>query len=357
MPDIVVTEIDLASGIKAKNLVVPPMPVQVLLRNPPADLQKAIKADKLIVQKIAATAFEKLKAARDDFRAAIADLDAGYTRKPPADKAEAEARVQTLNATCRMIAKAQGDAASAAAMQEWTRQAKKNKDLTVFKVVFGLKMALGTISVAASVVSAVMSLGTLAVTIVGGAKTVLSMAMSVETYCRGIATTEKDIIDTDATLAKAWQDKKLTGGKIGRELAAALGLPLVKSIGGLGGLLDEYNAKSAKKDAAADAMWKEAKKLMAAIRKAPDKVSPAQRKTLDALGDQVTSLLDQIGALVAASEANDAFYSLYLARMRTYQAMEGKPLGRAGRATGVLVAAAGVASTAGTVVQIAQALV
>lgn len=216
MPDITITEINLADGIKAKNLVVPAMPVQVVLRNPPAALQKALKDDKLILQKLAEAAFERLKRARNDFRGAIADLDASYAKKPPADKAEAEGRVQMLNATCKMIAQAQGDAAAAAAQDAWARQAKKNKDLTVFQLVFGLKMALGTISIAGSVIAAVLSLGTLAVTILGAAKTAVGMANAINTFCRDMAKAEEDIISLDATLAKSWQDKKVTAGKVGR---------------------------------------------------------------------------------------------------------------------------------------------
>ena len=316
MPDITITEIDLAQGIKTKNVVVPEMLVEVLLKNPPAALQKALKDDKLILQKMAEAAFEKLVKARDAFRDGIADLDASYEKKPPADKAEAEDRAATLNAMCKKIATAQSDAASAAAEAEWDKQAKKNKDLTTFKVVFGLKMALGTISVAASVISAVLSLGVLAITIVGAAKTVVGMAAEIYGFCRDMAKAEEDIIATDLDLAKSWENDKLTGGKVGKELAAALGVPFVKSIGGMDKLLDEYNAKNAKKDAAADAIWKQAKKLMEAIGKAPDRLSAEQQKTFDTLGKQVTKLLDEIGDLVKTSKSNDLFYEVYTRRLK-----------------------------------------
>ena len=356
MPDITITELDLSDGIKAKNLVVPAMPVAVVLKNPSADLQKALKADKLVLQKMAEAAFEKLNKAREDVRGAIADIDAGYAKRPPADKAEAEERAATLTAMCKKVAEAQSDAASAAAEAAWEKQAKKNKDLAVFKAVFGLKMTLGTISVAASVIAAVLSVGTLAITVIGAAKTVVSMASDVYNFCRDMAKAEQDIVDTDAELAKSWENKKLTAGKVGKELAAALGVPFVKTIGGLEKLLEEYNAKNAKKDAVADSLWKKAKDMMAAIEKAPDRMSAEQKKTLDALGAKVTDLLNEIGELVKTSKSNDLFYEVYDRRLTTYQEMEGKALGGSAKLTGIGVVAAGVLSTANTVVDIAMKL-
>jgi hypothetical protein len=356
MPDIVITSIDLAAGLKPKNLVVPAMEVDVTLKNPPAELQSAIKDGKLILQKIEVAAFEVLKKARDDVRAGILELDESYEKNPPADKHEAEERVETLNATCKKIAQAQSDAACAAAEAEWDRQVKKEEDLTSFKVVFGLKMALGTISVAASVISAVMSMGVLAATILGAAKTVAGMASDVYTFCRDMPKTEKDIISTDETLAERWSDKKLTAGKVGKELAAALGAPLVKSIDGLEKLLGEYNAKNAKRDHMADALWKQADKLFDSTDKAPPNPSEEFVKTLQELRANITELLDEISDLGAESKKSDAFYDAYQARCDTYKAMEGGKLGKTAKATGVATIMATVASTANTVAEIATRL-
>ena len=356
MPDIVITSVDLAEGLKPKNLVVPPMRVDVTLKNPPPELQKAIKDGKLVLQKIEAAAFAVLKKARDDVRDAIVELDQSYAKNPPADKREAEQRAETLNAVCKKVAQAQSDVACAAAEAEWGRQDKKNKDLTKFKVVFGLKMTLGTISVAASVVSAVLSLGVLAITIVGAAKTVAGMASDIYTFCRDIPKTENDIIGTDAALAKRWTNNKLTAGKAGDELAAALGIPFIKSIGGLENSLAEYSAKNAKMDHMADALWGQANKLMNSMEKAPPKPNEEFRKRLKQLGSTVTKLLDQISALSAASKSSDLFYDVYNARCNTYKAMEGGKLGKTAAATEVLVTLAGIASTADTVVDIASAL-
>ncbi len=356
MPDIDITSVDLAAGLKPKNLVVPEMQVDVVLKNPSAELSKAIKDDKLILQKIEDAAFTVLKQARDDVRDAILDLDQTYTKKPPADKREADERAATLNAMCKKIAAAQSSAAVAAAEAEWDRQVKKDKELTKFKVTFALKMALGSISVAASVISAVMSLGTLAITIVGAAKTVAGMASDIYTFCRDIPKTETEIIDTDAELAKSWTDDKLTAGKVGKELAAALGAPFVKSIGGLEKLLSEYSAKNAKKDHMADALWKEAKQLMANIEEVPAKTSEEMTKAVKQLGPAVTKLLDQISELSAASKSNDTFHDVYQARCDTYKAMEGGKLGKTAAATGLATILAGIASTADTVVSIATKL-
>ena len=356
MSDITITSIDLAEGLKPKNLVVPPMEVDVALKNPPAELQKAIKDGDLVLQKIAAAAFAVLKKARDNVSDAIVELDESYAKNPPADKREAEERAETLNAVCKKIAQAQSDAACSAAEAEWDRQIKKKKDLTKFRVMFGLKMTLGTISAAASVVSAVLSLGTLAITILGAAKTVAGMASDIYTFCRDMPKTENDIIGTDVALAKRWTDDKLTAGKVGDELAAALGTPFVKSISGLGKLLAEYSAKNGKRDKMADALWGQAKKLMASIERAPPKPNEEFRKTLDKLGAAATKLLDQISALSAASKSSDLFYDVYQARCDTYKAMEGGKLGKTAAATGILVTLAGIASTADTVASIAMQL-
>ena len=356
MPDIEIARMDLARGLKPKNLVVPPMLATVVLKNPSADLQKAIKNDDKIVQALQMAAFEKLNKAREAVAGAIEDIDARYAKDPPADKAEAEKRAATLSAMCKKVAEAQGDAATSAAEAAWAVQVKKNKDLTKLNAVFGIKMALGTISVAASVVAAVLSVGTLAVTLLGAAKTVAIMASDIYTFVRAMDKTEGEIIDTDLALSKSWTDDKLTAGKVGEELAAALGAPGVKSIGKLDTLLDEYNAKNDEKDKLAEQLWKEAKKLMATIEKAPDQVSAEQKTLLAQAGKHADDLLERIGKLSKLSASNDLFYKTYRARLAVYQAMEGKALPKvvAGSKGAVLVA--GLATTANTLVDVVTKL-
>lgn len=352
MPDIEITRIDLAQKLRPSNLEVPPTIVEVVLKNPPAELRKAIAEDKLIVQRLAEAAFDKLKDARTAFADGIRDVDASYGRKPPADEREALDRAKTLNNQCKQIASAQSAAAVAAVEAEWSRMVKKNKDLARFDATFAFKMVLGTISVTASVLSAILSMGVLAVTILGAAKTVAGMAADIYNFVRDMDKTESDIIGTDLALSKAWTNDKLTAGKVGKELAAALGAPFVKSLGGLKTLLSEYNAKNARKDKIADALWKKAKELMANIDKAPTE----QKKTLAALGKEVTKLLDQIGDLTALSKSNDLFYDTYKARLATYDAMRGGRLGGTAKLTQGAVVLAGVVSTADMIVSIATKL-
>ncbi len=357
MPDIDVTSIDLADGLKVKNIVVPAMNVDVVLKNAPADLQKALKDDKVIVQKIAMAAFEVLNKAKKDFQDAAKDLDASYDKKPPADLAEAEDRVKTLNTVCKQIAEAQGQAATRAAEAEWTNQVRKNKALTKYDGLFALRTVLGVIAVAASLVHTIMSFGaTSAIAIVSIAKTCAGMASDIYNHCREMAKTEADIIETDETLAKSWTDPKITAGKIGRELAAALGVPVVKSIGGLDKLLTEYDAKNARKDKMAENLYDKAKEMMKTIDKANDKAGPEMQKKLKALGAKVDGLLDEVGELSKAGKKNDAFSAAYHARLKIYEAMRGAKLGKTAEATGIALLAGGAASTASTIVEIATAL-
>ena len=67
MADLDITTVDLAAGLKLKNLVIPPMEIEVTYKNAPADLIKAVKADRVIVQKLAMAVFEALNKARKDF--------------------------------------------------------------------------------------------------------------------------------------------------------------------------------------------------------------------------------------------------------------------------------------------------
>ena len=128
MSDIEVTSIDLAQGLKVKNIVVPLMVVNVVLKNAPAGLIKAVKDDKVIIQKIAMAAFKALNKAKKDFQDAAVELDASYEKNLPADVKEAEERAKTLNTTCRQIAEAQSKTATGAAEDEWKTQVKKNQD-------------------------------------------------------------------------------------------------------------------------------------------------------------------------------------------------------------------------------------
>ena len=357
MADLDITSVDLSAGLKLKNLVVPPMEIEVVYKNPPSDLIKAVKADRVIVQKLAGAVFDALKKARSDFAAAAQELDASYTKKPPEDMKEAEDRAHTLTVVCKQIAEVQKGVAVKAAADEWKTQAKKNKELTKYDGLFAVRLSLGVVGVAASVTHSVMSFGaSSAVAIVSVAKTVVAMAKDIHNHCREMASTEKDIIDTDEVLAKTWVDTTKSAPKVARELATALGVPFVKSVGGLGNLLTEYDAKNARRDKLAEGLYAKAKELMKKIDETSKKAGPEMRKKLDGLGKKVTDLLDKVGEIVASSKLCDGFAKTYRARLDIYRKMEGKGLGGTAKATGVAVLAAGAAATADTIVSIAQAL-
>lgn len=357
MADIeLVEDYDLTAGLKVKNLDVPKMKISIIIKSPPAGLEKALAKEKVAGQKVIEAAIEKLKKLKEDVQGGIEDVDKGYEKSPPADKREAEDRAKTLTKVCNDIVDAQAGAIAKVALKEWEKQAEKYNSLTAFKVVFGFKMALGTISVAASIVAAAMSMGTLAVTILGAAKTVASMAVTIKDFIRDIEKTEQEIISTDKDLAGRWDDKKLTAGKVGKELASALGVPFTKGANTLEGLLKEYNAKNGTKDKASETMWSKAQELMKAIEKTPDKVDPKTEEALKKLSGEVTDLLNKINTLQAESKSNDTFYEVYSARLKTYEDMQGKALGRTAAGTQISVVIAGIASTANTIVGIASKL-
>ncbi len=271
MPDIDVTSIDLAQGLKVKNIKVPPTVVGVVLKNPPSDLQKALKDDKVILQKIVVAATDALNDAKKVFQEGARALDASYEKDPPSDEKEAEDRVKTFNNTCEQICEGQGKAAVKAVEAQWTVQTRKNKALGKYDGLFAMRVVLGVISVAGSVAHTVLSFGATApLAIVSISKTCATTAKDIYNHCRDMEKTEADIIDTDAVVAKAWTDPKKTAKKTGRELASALGVPIVKSIGGLEKLLIEYDGKNAKKDKLADQLYSKAKALMKSIKDAAE---------------------------------------------------------------------------------------
>lgn len=357
MPDMDIASMDLAKGLKVSNFNVPPMLIDVVLKNPPTDLQKALKDDKLVIQKIIMASYGVLNKAKADFQSAATELDATFAKKPPVDEKEAVDRAKTLNVLCRQIADAQGKAATQAAEDEWKTQVRKKKNLSKYDGLFAARMTLGVISVAVSALHTALTFGaTSAIAIATSAATIAGMCSDIHNHCRDMAKTEEDIIDTDKVLAKAWTNDKATAGKVGRELAAALGVPLVKSIGGLGTLLTEYSAKNARKDKLGDDLYKKAKELMKKIAAARKDVGPAMQKKLDAVGKQVDALLDRVGDLSKTSQAADRFAKSYGARYDIYRAMEGAKLGAAAEGTGLLVIAEGIVSASVSIVQVAAKL-
>ncbi len=357
MADIQIASIDLAQGLKVKNLVVPKMMAEVVLSNAPKEIKEAFDKDKLIGQKLQSAAFEALDEAKKTFQKAAIATDELFEKKPPKDEKEAEDRVKTLNVICRQIAEAQGGKATKAVEAEWAVYTKKNKDLTKFRALFAARLGLSVISVAVSVAHTVMTFGASSVlAIVGIAKTVVSVSADIYNQVRDISKAEKDIIETDIVLAKVWEDKATNAKIVGRELAAALGVPFVKSISGLQKLLTEYNAKIAIMDKKTEDLWKQSKNLMDVIDKTSKESNPQLQKAIKPLGSKVDELLSKISDLNKESSSYDAFHTAYMARYDTYRSFEGKALGRAAKATEVGVMLPGIISTAKTIVDLASAL-
>jgi hypothetical protein len=242
-------------------------------------------------------------------------------------------------------------------MDEWATQQKKNKALREYDGFFAARLVLGLIAIGASVVHTVMTFGaSSAIAIVSIAKTVVAMGLDIQNHCRDMAKTEADIIKADDVLAKTWKNGTKSGGKVGRELAAALGVPFVKSIGGFGTLLKEYDAKNGRRGKLADDLWKKAKELMAKIAETSSKAGPEMKKKLTSLGAKVTDLLNQVGEIVSASTECDAFSASYHAHYDTYKAFEGKALSGVAKGSNIAVLAAGILSTADTILKVATAL-
>ncbi len=357
MADIQIASIDLAQGLKVKNLAVPKMMAEVVLSNAPKEIEAAFDKDKLIGQKLLKTAFEALNEAKKTFQEAAIATDEIFEKKPPKDEKEAEDRVKTLNVICRQIAEAQGGKATKAVEAEWATYVKKNKALTKYRALFAARLGLGVISVAANVAHTVMTFGaSSAVAILGIAKTVVSIGTDIYNQARDISKAENDIIETDIVLAKVWTEKAVGAKQTGRELAAALGAPFVKSISGLGKLLTEYNAKIAVKDKSTEDLWKKAKNLMEVIEKTSQDNNPQLQKAVKALGTKTTELLDKITDLNAKSSEYDGFYAAYKNRYDTYRTLEGKALGHAAKGTEGVIMLAGIVSTGKTIVDLASAL-
>lgn len=359
MPDVALASIDLAAGIKLKVLYMPKTEVDVVIKSAPGDLLKAIQKDKLTIQPVIEAAFDSLTESKAEFRSAMLELDAKFVKNPLTNVTDLAHRAEALDVLYRQIAIAQGAKAAKAAQDAWAIVVKKKKDLKSYRLNFWANTVLGTLSIAASVTAAVMSMGTLAVTIISAAKTVLQTANAIYKYCRELSATEKAIIETDVVLQETWKEKSNAGKIMGRDLAGALGVPFVKSTASMEKTLQEYNAKSAIKLKTAQKMWEQAKEIMAEVAKIPEEAGKEKLATGKELGKQTTALLDQISEIMASGKSEDQFYAVYSKRLQGYQKLQGD-LGKAAPklapATDLLGKLGSFASTAKTVADIAMKL-
>lgn len=136
MADIELASMDLAAGLKLKKVYLPSAKVDVILQNPPADLVKAAKKDKLVLQTVIDAAFDSLKSSKKEFQSAMQELDSKFEKTPLTNEKDLAKRAETLQVMYRQIATAQGTAAAKAAETAWQAQAKKKSDLKSFRLKF-----------------------------------------------------------------------------------------------------------------------------------------------------------------------------------------------------------------------------
>ncbi|HZS83249.1 MAG TPA: hypothetical protein VFA50_10260 [Stellaceae bacterium] len=315
MAGLVVAELDFSAGLRCKNITVPAMPAVVEFKDPPKELVEAARKDKLVIQSVATAAYEQLKKSQQTVQAAIKDFDAKF--KMPSDLAKGRDAVKTFANTCAQICKAQEGLAVAAAKRAWDGYVAKNKAWTKYKVIFACKVTAASISLAASVAAAVVTGGTTVVAVIGMAKTVAGMASDAYDFAKGIEKLEEGIRDEAVTLAKRFADPKVNWKATAKEIAAALGAPLVAGTTKMDQQLKDHVAKSGSLQKDAEKMWSDAKGIIEKLRQIEG--DDKRKQIVALLGNECTKLLDAIGTLNQKLRAADDFHATYtktLAEMR-----------------------------------------
>ena len=83
MPTLELTSMDLAKGLRCKNLDVPDMEITASLDNLSADQIKKIEKQTVPVNKLVLSAAGELNKVKADIQAAVMDVDNGWERNPP----------------------------------------------------------------------------------------------------------------------------------------------------------------------------------------------------------------------------------------------------------------------------------
>jgi hypothetical protein len=359
MAKLILAEQDFAQGLKLSNLQVPPMNAVVTWENPEALKDYDKKGEKLILQNLIATAYKELTAARKEVQDAIKAFDEQLGKKPAASPEEAKERIKTFQTVCGQITKAQESKVKAAVEQVWATHKKRDAALFRINLKFAAEITLNAISLAVSITVAALSMGSLAVTLIGAAKTALSTALLIKDFASGRDSTAQEVIGIDLDLAKAYLGPNMKGKAFlgAKEVAVAAGFPFLSSVGKMETKLEDFLGKSGRVDKETQTLYEQANKLMAEIRKASEgKVGTDNAKHLKEMGDKTTSLLDQIGALNKSVDGDNLFYNSYCARCEVYKALKGRALGAAGRFAAIAVVIAGIAATAKSVADIAVKL-
>ncbi len=359
MAKTILAEQDFASGVSVKNIKVPRMDAQITLENAEALKGYDSAKEKLILQKLMLEARDGLNAAQKEIRSAIEDFDAEYGKKPPATQKEADERLKTFETVCAQIARAQEGKVRKAVEAEWAIHKKRDDALTKINLKFAAEITLSAISLAVAVTVAVLSIGTLAVTLVGAAKTLVSSALLIKGFADDRDKAAEDVIDIDLTLSKAYLGPNVKGKAFAtaKEIAVAAGMPFMDSVGKLEKALEDFLGKSARVDKEAQKLYEQANKLMALVKKIDaDKAGPDNAKKLEQLGAKNTVLLDKIGQLVASVDGDNTFYKVNSARCKTYKEMNGKALGNASKAVALMTVVAAIVSEAKSIADIALKL-
>ena len=359
MAKVTLAELDFASGISVKNLKLPRMNAVVTWENAEALKGYDTAKEKLILQKLIAEAIAGLREAHKEIRKAIEAFDADYGRSPPATQKEADERLKTFEKVCAQVAQAQEAKVRKAVEEEWKVHQKRDAALTKMNLKFAAQITLNAISLAVAVTTAALSMGTLAVTLVGATKTLVSSALLIKDFAGDRDGAAKEVIAIDLTLSKAYLGPNVKGKafKSAKEIAVAAGMPFVDSVGKLDKKLEDFLGKSARVDKEAQKLFENANKLMAALKKIDDtKIGADNAKKVEAMRSKTDALLGKIGDLNKSVDGDNAFYKVNRARCDLYAQMNGKALAGASKGVEALVVVAGIVSDAKSIAEIALKL-
>lgn len=355
----ILAEQDFAQGIRTKNIKVPKMPATLTLENPELLKDYDDKKESLLLQKLMVEAREGLNAAAKEIKEAIEDFDEKFGKDMPADEKEAKERIATFEAVCKKVAAAQESKVAKRVDDEWQMHKKREEALAKLNLKFAGDITLAGISLAISITVAALSMGTLAVTLLGAAKTVVTTALRIKDFAGGRDKAAEEVEEIDASLAKIYLGPKMKGVafKTAKEVAVAVGMPFMDSVGKFEKKIDDFLGKSARVDEDAQKLFEQANKLMAEIKKVDDKaVGPANAKLVDQMGRKTTELLNQIGTLRKSVDADNNFYKDKVARRKVYEDINGKALGSAVKGIEMAKDAAEIASLAKDIVDLALKL-
>jgi hypothetical protein len=355
----ILTQLDFAAGLKTRNIVVPAMLAVVTWENEEALKGYDGKKEKVILQTLILEAANGLKQSQKDIQAAIVDFDTQLGKKPSASKEEAAERVRTFTTVCKQITRAQEEKVQRMVAAKWEQQKKRDAALARINLLFAAKIIVSAISLSASIAIAALSLGALAVTLIGAAKTAVSAALLIKDFAAGRDKAAKEVYDIDQALWKIYMGPKMKGKafKTASEVAVAAGVPFIESVGKLETKLKDFLGKSARVDDDRQKLFTCANTLLAAVKKIDAaKAGPENAKKLKAMGDKITGMLDEIHELAKSVAGDNDFFATMQARCERYRELNGTALTAGASVVSFAVLAAGIAATAKSIVDIAVSL-